>query len=41
MKIQTGYPFYGQSVGILVFSTVTPRVAGDAGNAASFRYPVR
>jgi len=41
MKIQTGYPFYGQSVGILVFSTVTPRVAGDAGNAASFHYPVR
>lgn len=41
MAIQTGYPFYGQSVGVLVFSTITPRVAGDAGNAASFQYPVR
>lgn len=41
MKIATGYPFYGQNVGVLVFSTVTPRVPGDAGNAASFRYPVR
>jgi len=41
MKLQTGYPFYGQRVGVLVFSTVTPRAPGDAGNAASFRYPVR
>ena len=41
MAIPTGYPFYGQSVGVLVFSTITPRVAGDAGNAASFQYPVR
>ena len=41
MKIQTGYPFYGQNVGVLVFSTVTPRVPGDAGHAASFSYPVR
>lgn len=41
MKIRTGYPFYGQDVGVLVFSTVTPRVVGDAGNAGSFRYPVR
>ena len=37
----TGHPFYGQDVGILVFSTVTPRAPGDAGNAASFSYPVR
>lgn len=41
MKFQTGYPSYGQDVGILVFSTVTPRAPGDAGNAASFSYPVR
>lgn len=41
MKILTGYPFYGQYVGVLVFSTVTPRIPGDAGHAASFRYPVR
>ena len=37
----TGHPFYGQDVGVLVFSTVTPRAPGDAGNAASFSYPVR
>ncbi len=41
MKIETGFPFYGQEVGILVFSTVTPRVCGDAGNSRSFSYPVR
>lgn len=41
MKIETGFPFYGQDVGILVFSTVTPRVCGDAGNSRSFSYPVR
>ena len=41
MKIQTGYPFYGHNVGVLVLSTVTPRVPGDAGHAASFSYPVR
>ena len=40
MKIQTGFPFYGQNIGILVFSTVTPRVPGDAGNSCSFKYPV-
>lgn len=38
---RTGYPFYGQDVGVLVFSTVTPRAPGDAGNVASFSYPVR
>ncbi|QQO10881.1 hypothetical protein [Breznakiella homolactica] len=38
--IRTGYPFYGQDVGILVFSTTTPRIPGDAGNALSFPYPV-
>lgn len=41
MAIQSGYPFYGQPVGILVFSTTTPRIPGDAGHAASFAYPVR
>ncbi len=41
MKIETGFPFYGQDVGILVFSTITPRVCGDAGNSRSFSYPVR
>jgi hypothetical protein len=38
--IKTGYPFYGQDIGILVFSTTTPRIPGDAGNARSFNYPV-
>lgn len=39
--IQSGYPFYGQHVAVLVFSTTTPRTPGDAGNNASFRFPVR
>lgn len=41
MKILTGQPFYGQYIGVLVFSTVTPRIPGDAGHADSFSYPVR
>lgn len=39
--IRTGYPFYGQNMGVLVFSTVTPRIPGDAGNCNSFTYPIR
>ena len=38
--IETGRPFYGQNVGILVFSTKTPRIPGDAGHAETFNYPV-
>jgi len=41
MKIETGRPFYGQKVGILVFSTDTPRVPGDAGHSDTFDYQVR
>ena len=41
MKITAGYPYYGQHVGILVFSTNTPRIPGDAGHADTFSYPVR
>lgn len=41
LSIQSGYPFYGQNVAVLVFSTTTPRLAGDAGNNASFPFPVR
>jgi len=41
MQIETGYSFYGQYVGILVFNTITPRIPGDAGHAATFQYPVR
>lgn len=40
MKIRTGYPFYGQSIGVLVFSTITPRIPGDAGNNDSYNFPV-
>ena len=40
-RIRSGYPFYGQNVGVLVFSSITPRVPGDAGNNGSFDYPVR
>ena len=38
--MRTGYSFYAQDIGILVFSTTTPRIPGDAGNALSFRYSV-
>ena len=41
MKLETGYPFYGQPVGVLVFLTRTPRLPGDAGHSRSFSYPVR
>lgn len=41
MKLQTGQAFYGQHVGILVFSTLTPRIPGDAGHGESFSYQVR
>ena len=39
--IETGQAFYGQHIGILVFSTKTPRIPGDAGNGESFSYQVR
>lgn len=41
MKIETGHPYYGQYIGVLVFSTSTPRIPGDAGHAASFSDPIR
>lgn len=41
MKIEIGYPFYGQQVGILVFNSTTPRIPGDPGHAATFSFPVR
>lgn len=41
MQLETGRPFYGQHIGVLVFSTVTPRIPGDAGHAETFSYPVR
>ena len=41
MKLETGQAFYCQKVGILVFSTKTPRIPGDAGHGGSFPYQVR
>ncbi|MDR1651526.1 MAG: hypothetical protein LBR87_07045 [Synergistaceae bacterium] len=41
MYIPRGYPFYGQNIGVLVLSGTSPRVPGDAGHSATFRYPVR
>lgn len=41
MKIQGGYTFYGQEIGILMLDTVFPRVKGDIGNAYTFPFPVR
>ncbi len=35
-----GYPFYGQTTGVLVFENTAPRIPGDAGHAGSFSYPV-
>lgn len=40
MKIKFGYPFYGQAIGALVFSTVSPRISGDPGNNDSFNFPI-
>ncbi len=40
MKIEKGYPFYGQSVGILVFNQKTPRIPGDPGHNGTFSFPV-
>lgn len=40
MKIENGFSFYGQKVGVLVFKNNTPRIPGDAGHAESFNYPV-
>lgn len=38
--IESGHPYYGCHVGILVFNGVSPRVPGDAGHAETFRFPV-
>lgn len=41
MKIEQGYAFYGQAIGVLVNASCSPRVPGDAGHCATFSYPVR
>lgn len=38
--VESGFPFYGQNIGILVFNGTAPRVPGDAGHAATFPFPV-
>lgn len=39
--IPHGYSFYGQDIGILVNSSASPRIPGDAGHSQTFKYPVR
>ncbi len=41
MKIQGGYTYYGQDIGILMLDTVFPRIRGDIGNARTFPFPVQ
>ena len=38
MKVQGGYTFYGQEIGILMLDTVFPRIRGDIGNANTFPF---
>lgn len=40
-KARSGYPWYGQKVGILVFKGEAPRIPGDPGHAETFPYSVR
>ena len=39
MIAESGYPFYGQYIGVLVFNGNSPRVPGDPGHAATFPIP--
>lgn len=41
MNIKGGYTNYGQHIGVLMLDTLFPRLPGDIGNAASFKFPVR
>jgi Asp/Glu/hydantoin racemase len=41
MKLTGGYTNYEQIIGVLMLDTRFPRPAGDIGNAASYRFPVR
>lgn len=40
MVVESGYSFYGQKIGVLVFSGSSPRVPGDPGHAQTFPFPV-
>lgn len=41
MRIKGGYTSYGQYIGILMLDTIFPRLAGDIGNARTYKIPVR
>lgn len=39
-RIESGHPYYGRHVGVIVFSGTSPRVPGDPGHAETFDFPV-
>lgn len=39
--IPSGFAYYGQSIGVLVFAGTAPRIPGDPGHSKSFAYPVQ
>lgn len=41
MEMQGGYPFYGDSVGVLMLDMKAPLPPGNVGNAKSYNFPVR
>lgn len=40
MEVENGYSFYGQPVGVMVFSQASSRIPGDPGHNGTFSYPV-
>ncbi|MDR3565765.1 MAG: aspartate/glutamate racemase family protein [Negativicutes bacterium] len=40
MIVKGGFSAYGQSIGIIVFKGVTPRIPGDIGHAVTLDFPV-
>lgn len=41
MKMQGGYPIYGNDIGILMLDLKAPLLPGNVGNAHSYDFPVR
>lgn len=41
MEYKGGYPFYGDSIGILMLDMKAPLIPGNVGNARSYDFPVR
>ncbi|MCX7614391.1 MAG: aspartate/glutamate racemase family protein [Clostridiales bacterium] len=41
MKMNGGYPIYGNNVGILMLELGSPLLPGNVGNAKSYNFPVR